>query len=53
MYALFKEDKQISKAHKYRICVIIEALERKLYVNAYRYGNWLDKRYEIKETKER
>ncbi len=48
-YALFKDGKQISKAHKHRICVIIEALERKCYANAFRYGFWLDKRYKIKE----
>lgn len=28
MYALFHKDKQISKAHPYRLCAIIEAYER-------------------------
>lgn len=41
MYALFKNGIQISKAHKFRRCVVVEALERKLYANAYRHGVWL------------
>lgn len=28
MYALFRHDKQISKAHKHKLCAIIEAYER-------------------------
>lgn len=28
MYALFHKQRQISKAHKHRICAIIEAYER-------------------------
>lgn len=32
MYALFHNDRQISKAHKYRACVWIEAFERKLVI---------------------
>lgn len=30
MYALFKHNKQISKAHPHRLCVVVEAYERKL-----------------------
>jgi hypothetical protein len=38
MYALFKDDKQISKSHKRKICCVIEALERKLIVSNPRWG---------------
>lgn len=52
MYALFHNGRQVSKTHKHKECVFIEALERKAYYNAFRFGIKLSREYEIKQIKE-
>jgi len=49
MYALFKEGKQISKAHENRDVVVIEAYELGIINESYRTGKFMQDGYEIKE----
>jgi hypothetical protein len=50
-YALFLDGKQISKAHKHRLVVKIEAYERGCYLEC-RAGLMLHAGYEIREVEE-
>lgn len=50
MYALFHKDRQISKAHKHRICAIVEAYERGVVMT--KVGLLIGEGYTIEEVKE-
>lgn len=50
MYALFRDGKQISKAHPHRETVRVEAFERGLILNCGRYGTGMAGNVEIAEV---
>lgn len=50
MYALFRDSKQISKAHPHRETVRVEAFERGLILDCGRYGTGMAGNVEIAEV---
>lgn len=51
MYAVFKNDKRVSKYYPYRIQAVIHAFEHRLVVTSRRYGLFFD--CEIKHIKDK